>query len=69
MKNFTFLLQQILKLENRGQALPQIFRKMSFLGRRAMIDIRTSRNALAPILNFYTLSLELLSKDLVREVC
>jgi len=61
IKNLIFLVQALISQNDNGQTveIDKLFRKVSFIGRKAMLDIRTSKDQLETILQFFNVSFEL----------
>jgi len=69
VKNLIFLTNHLIELSQGPKQISEIkdcfkieklYRKVSYIGRRVMLDIRTSKDRLQAILKFYKLSLLLL---------
>jgi len=68
VKNLLFLLSSLIEQSQGPKAnaelkeafkVDKLFRKASFIGRRVMLDIKTSKDRLEAILKFFKLALQL----------
>ena len=63
IKNLVFLVQALnsKQLSDIPVGIDKLFRKISFIGRKSMLDIKTSKDKLETILQFFSVSFELQS--------
>jgi len=76
IKNLIFLAQAMISKQQEDEATPEVtklFRKISYIGRKAMLDIRTSQDCLETILQFFQASFALKvgegGTDFMKLVC
>jgi len=75
IKNLIFLVQTLISKQQADEPaeVTKLFRKISYIGRKAMLDIRTSQDCLETILQFFNASFSLKvgesGTDFMKLVC